>query len=309
MPDTRRYLFHGHAAALNGRIVRIGEGKQARFIKDAFIDTPAAALPAAGGRSTARISGDQLAHPVVRSLVRFESATAVSQGVFDDANAHFAVTLGKRVSSTLTTTTTVSAEVRGLDVGLEGKVRMVIKSVRGGFTSQNGNVAGETPVQLNKETGFDGNIVTFVDENGKSYTLTVDIERDLFREHDTLSAITAAASEAKFLRKFGHVLHMSRLSDGKDVPIAPALVRTDDGAVQGTIVKPLTWKGPEFPGSKIDRERPNTVSVPGLGRVFLGEITLARQSRRVTMVRLSLGSPAGGDFAAVDVMDNGSFSL
>ena len=35
MPISRRYMFHGHAAPLGGRIVRMGEGKDAKAIKDA----------------------------------------------------------------------------------------------------------------------------------------------------------------------------------------------------------------------------------------------------------------------------------
>jgi hypothetical protein len=206
------------------------------------------------------------------------------------------------LSSPLTTTTKVSAEVRGLDVGLKGHVRMIIKRVRGGFTAQKGAAAADAVIQLDKQTGFDRNTVTFIDKKGKSYLLTVGIECDVFRTHDTFSAITVAAGDAEFLSKFGHILHRSGA-------IPPALVRTDDGAVEGTVVKPLKWKGPEFPGSKIDLERPNTVSVPGFGRVLFGEITLAPQSRRLTMVRIDLGSPIGGDFACADVMDNGSVSL
>ena len=252
MPDTRRHVFHGHAAALSGRIVRMGEGKKAKFIKNAFIDLPAAALPTAGGRSTARISPTQLEPSVVRSVVRFASAAASSEGVFEDAKGHFAVTLGERAHSSLTTTTKVSAEVRGLDVGLKKGVRMVIRRLRSGFTARQGTAVGDTSIRLDKTTGFDGNNVRFVDERGRNYVLVVGIEYDVFNGHDTFSAITAAASDATFLNQFGHVLHASRFKAGAaGASDPPVLVRTDDGAVQGTIVKPLKWKGPEFPGSSI----------------------------------------------------------
>ena len=283
MPDTRRFVFHGHAAALSGRIVRVGEGTKAKFIKNSFIDLPAAALPAAGGRSTARLSRKQLTDATVRSFVRFDSATASSEGVFEDAKGHFEATLGKRASSTLAPMTRVSAEVRGLDVGLKGHVHMIIKRVRGGFTSKKGTAGGEAAIELNKETGFDGNTVRFVDARGKAYNLVVGIERDVFHAHHTLSALAASSG-------------------------GPALRRADDGAMHGTIVKPLAWKGQEFPGSTIDPDQPGAVSVPGFGRVFFGEISIAPQQRRLTMVRVALGSPVGGDIGCVDVMDNGSLS-
>jgi hypothetical protein len=285
MADTRRFKFHGHAAALSGRIVRVGEGAKAKFIKNAFIDLPAAALPATGGRSSAKLSSKHFTDKTVRSFVRFQDATVSSEGVFEDARGHFEVTQGKRASNTLTPMTRVSAEIRGLDIGLKGQgyVRMTIKRVRGGFTSKKNIEAGESAIQLTKETGFDGNSVTFVDEKGKPYALIVGIAKEMFDTHDTFSAITAAPDAG--------------------------LARSDDGAAHGTVVKPLKWKGREFPGSAIDLDRPNTVSIPGFGRVFFGEITLAPQSRRLTMVRLDLGSPIGGDCACADVMDNGSVSL
>ena len=285
MPDASRFVFHGHAAALSGRIVRVGEGTKAKFIKNSFIDLPAAALPAAGGRSSATLSRKQLTNAVVRTFVRFDRATVWSEGVFDDAKAHFEATLGKRATSTpLGVMTRVSADVRGLDVGLKGHVHMIIKRVRGGFTSKKGAAGGETAIELNKETGFDGNSVRFVDAKGKAYNLLVDIERDVFHTRHTFSALTAA-------------------------PGGSALRRADDGAMHGTIVKPLAWKGTEFPGSTIDPDRPGVVSVPGFGRVFFGEIAMAPQLRRLTMVRIDLGSPIGGDFSCADVMDNGSVSL
>ena len=183
MALTRRYLFHGHSAALGGRIVRIGEGKQAKLIKEGFIDLPASSLTVVGGRSEARLDGKQLSGPAAQ-VVRFGSARAFSEGVFDDLQGHYAVTLQERSADTLTTTTKVSAEVTELEVGLAGNPRMVIKRLRGGFASQSSTASGETPVQLDPETRFDG--VTFIDREGKTYTLLVDVEPQVFRDHDTL---------------------------------------------------------------------------------------------------------------------------
>ncbi|MGE3511101.1 MAG: hypothetical protein AB7N65_19690, partial [Vicinamibacterales bacterium] len=147
MPLTRRYLFHGHAAALGGRIVRLGEGKQAKLVKDGFIDLPASSLTVVGGRSQARLDGGLLSG-TASQVVRFASAQAISEGVFDDLKAHFAVTLGERSAESLTTTTRVSAEVIDLEVGLPDNVRMRVRRVRGGLTSRNASSSGETPVQL-----------------------------------------------------------------------------------------------------------------------------------------------------------------
>ena len=270
MADTRRYMFHGHSAALGGRIVRAGDGKDAKLIKDGFVDVPASALTVAGGRSTARFGGDQLTSPAARAVVRFKNATAFSEGIFDDLKGHFAATLGERAFDTLTATTKVRAEVIGLEVGREAGIRMQVRGVRAGFTSQSASASGETPVQLDEDSGFDGKTVTFVDAAGKSYTLVVEVQRGVFTEHDTYTKLTVAASTAKFIRAFGHTLH---LDTAQAQSTAPALIRSDGGAVQGTIVKPLQWKGPAFPGSTFIDGRPNAVHIPGLGRIFFGEIS------------------------------------
>ncbi len=304
MALTRRYLFHGHSAALGGRVVRIGEGKQAKLIKDGFIDLPASSLTVVGGRSDARLVGDQLTG-IAATVVRFKSATASSEGVFDDLKGHYAVTLHERSAETLTTTTRVTAEVQGLEVGLTGSnVRMQVQLVRGGFTSQSSTASGETPVQLDPRTTFEG--VSFVDKAGRRYMLVVEIEPQPFQEQDTFTKLTAAASDAKFARRFGHTLFLPAIAS-KQAPTAPALKRTDGGAVQGTIIKPLRWRGAEFPGATIDPETRHAVRIPDLGTIYFGEISVARQSRRVTMIRAELGSPWGGDLAACDFQDNGSW--
>ena len=50
------------------------------------------------------------------------------------------------------------------------------------------------------------------------------------------------------------------------------------------------------------------VVLPGFGRVFFGELLIAQYSRRLTMVRMALGSDAGGSASAGDVETNGSWS-
>ena len=210
-----------------------------------------------GGRSTAEITGGQIANEVARSVVRFQKATAFSEGIYDDLKGHFAATLGEREHATLTATTKVSAEVNGLEVGLDGEVRMMIKRLRGGFTSRSASSNAETPVQLDSDTKFDG--VTFIDKSGKAFTLVVEVEPSVFRDYDTFSALTGAASESKFISKFGHTLFLGEVGSGKTVPTAPTLIRTDGGAVQGTIVRP-----PQVEGRAVSR----------------GEHRPARQERR-----------------------------
>lgn len=48
------------------------------------------------------------------------------------------------------------------------------------------------------------------------------------------------------------------------------------------------------------------ITIPGFGKIFLGEFILTPFSRRVTMLRVELGSPYEGDVLAGDVVGNGN---
>ena len=137
MPDACRYVFPVTPPLLVAVLSGWVRAEGARIVKDRFIDLPASALTVAGGRSTARIDPSQLTHPDVKKIVRFEKATAFSEGIFNDVKGHFAVTQGEREEDASTATTRVRAEVLGLQVGLQGdgNIRMVINGVRVGFTS------------------------------------------------------------------------------------------------------------------------------------------------------------------------------
>ena len=50
------------------------------------------------------------------------------------------------------------------------------------------------------------------------------------------------------------------------------------------------------------------VVLPTFGRVFFGELLISEASRRLTMVRMALGSDAGGSAGGGDVETNGIWS-
>jgi len=47
------------------------------------------------------------------------------------------------------------------------------------------------------------------------------------------------------------------------------------------------------------------VYVPDFGKLVFGEILITALSRRLTLLRLELGSPEGGDVACAEVESNG----
>ena len=61
-----------------------------------------------------------------------------------------------------------------------------------------------------------------------------------------------------------------------------------------------------MPGARIDD---NSVIVPEFGTMFFGEILITAVERRVSMLRLQLGSPEGGSEVYSEVATNGSWSI
>ncbi|MFN7925498.1 MAG: hypothetical protein U0Q16_35695 [Bryobacteraceae bacterium] len=64
-----------------------------------------------------------------------------------------------------------------------------------------------------------------------------------------------------------------------------------------SVVKSVAWADPAKapPDVKIDPNEPYKIVVPDFGTIYLGELLLTPLSHRITMVRVALGSPDGGD--------------
>ena len=91
---------------------------------------------------------------------------------------------------------------------------------------------------------------------------------------------------------------------GKTAPPATRLLQ-GYGTTYATVVRSIKWTGNPYPGATIDQ---HVVTVPDFGKIFFGEILITDLSRRLTMLRLELGSPIGGSLCCAEVETNGSWS-
>jgi hypothetical protein len=71
------------------------------------------------------------------------------------------------------------------------------------------------------------------------------------------------------------------------------------GYIVTSIVSEIRTKHPK---AKVDG---NVIILNGFGRIFLGELLITGNSRRLTLLRLKLGSPIEGDVACAEVETNG----
>ena len=283
MEIKRRFIFRGNAAAFGGRIVRP---------EDVVLEASGASvLTVAGGRSSWSTKDVKFG-----DFVRLRSASTFAEGLFDDTKKAVALSHGKVAEDTLTATTVVRAEVKELVVG--SKPQLKIKAIRAQLTAASPAASYEPSIKLHNDTAVEGVAID-------GHKLVVEIEHGVFQRYDTRAKLLTAADDPKFVKENGRLLYMNLPTVGGAAPSRGRLVR-ESGYILGTIVKQISWSGKPFPGAVIDE---NSVIVPDFGTIYFGEILINASARRLTMVRLNLGSPTGGSVAAAEVDTNGSWSI
>lgn len=283
MDHPLRYLFHSHAAAFGGRIVRP---------KDIVLEAGgASALVVTGGRSVAVLKRTEFDEFFV-----VESANTLAEGFFEDKAAFVEVTHRRTLEQTLAAVSRARTEVNGLAIGR--KPRLMIGRIRAELTNRSAGFSGQPSIRVSKDTLIDGISI-------EGHKLVVEVNTRPYIRYDTHAKLLAALDDRAFVSKSGETLFMSkRFGTDSDTPNFRKLIRAGD-TLYATIVKSIKWVGRPFPKSEI---HDNMVVLPGFGRVFFGELLIAQYSRRLTMVRMALGSDAGGSASAGDVETNGTWS-
>jgi len=286
MDLRRRFIFRGNAAAIGGRIVRP---------TDVVIDSStASSLTVCGGRSRARAATSRFG-----DWVSFAAATTSAEGVFDDVKQLTELTFHRTAEDSLTTSTRVIADVTGLSIG--DKPKLTIKGLHAAVSGRSPAGSGEPSIVLGSDTAIDG---AAIESGGVLYPFTVELAVATFQQYDTRSKLLTAADDPQFVRDFGDCLFMKRPVAGTAAPPLGRL-QVGSGTTYGTAVKAIHWSGDAYPGAKIDQ---HAMVVPNFGTIFFGELLITALSRRLTLLRVELGSPIGGFVACAEVETNGAWS-
>lgn len=273
MELTRRYLFNGSAAAYGGRFVRPDDVVLA--------SSGGSALSITGGRSAWRDRDIKLG----RSF-RIRSAETFAEGLVDSLRDAVRVTHRQLPADALTATTRVSARCRGLEVGGAPPARrtdepeptMSVADVSAALLSRSARPGHESSVIVEAATLT---TVTFDSPVHGRFKLDVGLDIGPFRKCYTRAKVI---ENPKIVQRHG-----------------------DRDMVFSTIVTKLEWQnGRAYPGST--PRGINGVYIPNLGAFYFGELLIQWSTRRLTMIRMELGSPTGGSASASDVDTNGSWS-
>jgi len=281
MELRRRFIFRGNASAFGGRIVRPD---------DVVLEMPgASSLGVAGGRSVARIPRTQF-----KNFVSFESASTLAEGTFDDRQGAIELSHHKIREDALRTSTRVRAEIRTLVVGSRKRLKVGHAAVE--LRSKSPGGSGEPSIVL-----ADATLESVTVDDRK---LKITFERGIFERYDTHAKLLTAADDPDFVKTHGSHLFLTTDFEGRPAPATGRLVPGCD-TIYATLVRKIEWDGAASPDASIEG---HTVVVKDFGRIFFGELLITSASRRVTMIRLELGSDEGGSAGGPDVDINGSWS-
>jgi len=282
MDLRRRFVFRGNAAAIGGRIVRPND-----LIIDPGI---ASSLTTVGGRSQSKGGSKSFG-----DFVSYGAVETLAEGLFDKLEQHVELTHKWTGEDQLTTTTRVHADVKDLSVGR--KPKLTVKRLHAALLSRSPGGSGEPAIAAGAETVIEN---AAIDGHG----LVIDLATDVFQKCDTRSKLLTAVDDPAFVKASGDCFFLKPPAAGAPAPSLGRLLHAC-GTIHATIVRSIRWARDPYPGATIDH---NSITVPDFGKIFFGELIITDLSRRLTLMRLELGSPDGGTVAATDVESTGIWS-
>jgi hypothetical protein len=274
----RRFLYHAHGSAIAGTITQ-------PFKAD--IDTNAAtSLPIIGGFASAKSGAYQL-----KDVLSFSSAHTYVSGIQTNDGTHNSV---------------VTCVVEGLNI-----LHMVTADA----------IVGR--VSSKHKDGEPSEIIpfgcSFVNLKIAGQPVEVSLDHDLFLQQPTYAALSNHYESAAKRNKGGKSTTPARARyqwGASNEEITPALAKgmmmdptvgwhKSNGVLHTSMVKQVRKVG-----SGNSAEEPPyayAIYIPHVGNLYLGEIFASSDTKRLTMLRLELGSPFAGMVAAVEPAGNGGF--
>jgi hypothetical protein len=128
------------------------------------------------------------------------------------------------------------------------------------------------------------------------FRMRIVFDSKAFAEHDTHAKVLRGLIRPAFMKQYGPQFFLGRGGSLKNRRQIHATLAT----------KVDEWEGERNPRAEIVGN--HMVVVKDFGRIFFGEILISSGARRLTLMRLELGSDGGGMAGGPDVDTNGSYS-
>jgi hypothetical protein len=272
----RTFLYHAHGSALGGTITQP--------FKAEIESHAATSLPIVGGFASAKMDSYRL-----RDLVSYRSAHTYVSGIQTDDGTH----------------TVASCTIEGLNI-LD---IITADAIVGRLSSKHGESGQPEIITLGS---------TFVNLKIAGQPVQVDLDNDLFTAHSTYEKLVGhldlqgkqakgkAKSPAKFRYAWGESSDQPslRLEKGMLIPTG-ADAHLANGILHTSLVKQVRPVGSNNSAEELPYAY--AIQIPHVGRVYLGELFVSADSKRLTMLRVELGSPVVASMAAAAPTTNGSW--
>jgi hypothetical protein len=305
MPPEKRFIFNGSAVAFAGRIRRPDD----HFIKAAAPSH----LPVTGGLSESHLEGPGIEEYHYKDFITFKLAHSRAQGDFSDPKQAVAYTHGNHGQNDLRADTTVETRLEGFRIDAppdpdHNTPRRVFEAkTLHVYTASSSN--RRDPISFHALTAtFEG--ITLTTGTSAPVELKVHTATEVFCQNDTKAKLIATyAADGEFRKKYAACFHPiganlpgflgNLLGMGKH-----GIPNAEKGPIVATFVTGVEWVGGDKPDGT--EALNNRLTIPGLGRIYFGEIVVEENSRRATLLRFELGSKHGGDGTAGECVTNGS---
>jgi hypothetical protein len=305
-PIERRFLFNGSAVAFGGRIRRPDDV----FLKAAAVSH----LPVTGGFSESHIQGPDVSQYHYKEYLTFSEAYSRAHGDFSDPKRAADFTHGNHGQNNLPATTTVEARLHDLQIVAEEDLKagtpkrvFFVKKLHVSMQTTSSHGAQQSVIR-SLSAKFEGlSLKTGSKADAAPVGLTVTTAEQIFADNETKSKLRAKyAEDGQFRKQYASCFHplgegdkgfLSNLVGKHDIPHA------ETGPIVCTFVTGLAWDAAVPEGVEILNNR---VTIPGLGRIYFGEIIVDDKYQRASLLRFELGSNVGGCATACEASSNGS---
>jgi hypothetical protein len=274
----RMFLYHAHGLALGGTITQP--------FKAEIESHAATSLPIIGGFASAKTENYRL-----RDLISYRSAQTYVSGIQTDEGTH----------------TVACSTIEGLNI-LDV---ITADAIVGRLSSKHGPSGQPEIITLGS---------SFVNLKIAGHPVQVDLDNDLFTAHPTYDKLVShldpqgkpakaaakAKSPAKVRYTWGQPDNQPPQQLGKGMLIPPeADSHHANGILHTSLVKQVRPLGSN--NSSEELPYAYAIRIPHVGQIYLGELFVSGDSKRLTMLRVELGCPVVGMFAAAAPTTNGSW--
>jgi len=268
MSETERYIFSGHAIGAAAQFYRLYKTKNLNHVIPV---QGASALPTTGGLSKSEVSNYYFAvdQPRKLKLISVRRITTLAEGK----------ERGDRYE------TEVDAEIDSIEI--VDKLRIGLVKAHMFSTFKKGDQSLSVSTKGNKIQGM------YLGE----------VEARITLDEEPLCAGPTQQRLAEFYRKQSGKYRLKNSWRFNTAPDA-AEIAERYGQYRYSLVKEIKLVGPEKEKEKITVAG-YTIKWEGFGRIVLAEVLVKGNERRLSMVRLAMGSDAEGDSTIGEGQSNG----